>query len=80
MKNSLSDLNNYLFEQLERLLDDEICKDEDSTKREIQKANAVTAVANSITNNAKVQLDAIRFREGMGLKKEEMPDMLLEKK
>ena len=79
MKNSLTDLNNYLFEQLERLLDDEICSDEESTKREIAKARAITDVANSITNNATVQLNAMRFRAKLGLGKEEMPQMLLEK-
>mgnify|MGYP006966746074 CR=1 FL=1 len=80
MKNSLTDLNNYLFEQLERLLDDEICSDEESTKREIAKACAITDVANSITNNATVQLNAMRFRAKLGLGKEEMPQMLLEKR
>ena len=80
MKNSLTDLNNYLFEQLERLLDDEICSDEESTKREIAKACAITDLANSITNNATVQLNAMRFRAKLGLGKEEMPQMLLEKR
>lgn len=79
MKNSLTDLNNYLFEQLERLLYDEICSDEESTKREIAKARAITDVANSITNNATVQLNAMRFRAKLGLGKEEMPQMLMEK-
>lgn len=80
MKNSLSDLNNYLFEQLERLLDDEICHDEESTRQEIAKARAVTEVANSITANASVQLAAMKFREGNGLREDDMPQMLLEKK
>lgn len=80
MKNSLTDLNNYLFEQLERLLDDEICRDEKSTAREIKKAHAVTDVANSITNNASVQLAAMKFKAGNNLTEDDMPQMLLEKK
>lgn len=80
MKNSLTDLNNYLFEQLERLLDDEICHDEESTRREIAKAHAVTDVANSITSNASVQLAAMRFKAGNGLSEDDMPQLLLEKK
>ena len=80
MKNSLTDLNNYLFEQLERLLDDEICHDEESTRREIAKAHAVTDVANSITGNASVQLAAMRFKAGNNLSEDDMPQMLLEKR
>lgn len=80
MKNSLTDLNNYLFEQLERLLDDEVCHDDESTRREIAKAHAVTDVANSITGNASVQLAAMRFKAGNGLSEDDMPQMLLEKR
>lgn len=65
---------------MKRLLDDEICHDEESTRREIAKARAVTEVANSITENASVQLAAMKFREGNGLREDDMPQMLLEKK
>lgn len=56
MKNSLQDLNNYLFEQIERLQDDEL--DEDEVKVEIQRSHAVSNVAQAIIKNADTVLKA----------------------
>ena len=39
MKNTLSDLNNYLFESIERLNDDEL--DEAALEKEIKRSEAV---------------------------------------
>ena len=41
MKNTLSDLNNYLFETLERLLDEDLS--EEQMQREIARSQAVTS-------------------------------------
>lgn len=79
MKNSLTDLNNYLFEQLERLMDDEVCSDDEKTKMELAKTDTICKVANTIINNANTQLSAMKYREEMGMQKTEMPQMLLEK-
>ena len=46
MKNTLSDLNNYLFEQLERLNDDSLSEDE--LEREMKKTDAVVKVSEKI--------------------------------
>ncbi|WP_167596602.1 hypothetical protein [Leeuwenhoekiella sp. ZYFB001] len=56
-KNKLSDLNDHLFAQLERLNDENI-KGEDM-EQEIRKSKAVTAVAAQIVNNARVTLEAV---------------------
>lgn len=50
MKNSLQDLNNYLFESLERINDDDLTDEE--LEKEIKRSEAVTKVANTIINNA----------------------------
>ena len=56
MKNTLSDLNNYLFEQLERLQDDSL--DESGLDKEIQRSEAVQKVAKTIIDNGQLALQA----------------------
>lgn len=59
MKNTLSDLNNHLFEQLERLNNDDL-KGE-SLKDEIHRAKAIAGIATQIVNGAKTKVDAYRL-------------------
>lgn len=61
MKNKMSDLNNILFEQLERLQDDENTKDEESFKKEIERSKAVMGVSSQIIKNTAVMLQAAKF-------------------
>lgn len=56
MKNTLTDLNNYLFEQLERLQDDSL--DETGLEKEIQRSEAVQKVAKTIIDNGQLALQA----------------------
>lgn len=56
MKNKLSDLNNHLFAQIERLSDEELTAEK--LKEEIERGRAITTIANSIIENAKVSLEA----------------------
>ena len=76
MKNNLSELNNYLFEELERLNDDEELSNEENLTKEIKRSKAITDVAQTIINNANTVLDAQKFivTEGRG---NELPKMLL---
>jgi len=64
MKNTLSDLNNYLFEELERLQDDEL--DEEKLNMEINRSKAISHVSAQIINNAKLALDAQKHFDEMG--------------
>lgn len=56
VKNRLVDLNNHLFEQMERLNDDEL-EGEKMTK-EISRAKAMSLIASQIIGNARLALDA----------------------
>lgn len=64
MKNSLQDLNNYLFESLERINDDDLTDEE--LEKEIKRSEAVTKVASTIINNAEVQLKALQYADEYG--------------
>lgn len=54
MKNKLTDLNDHLFAQLERLSDEDLSKEEIET--EVRRGDAIVAVADKIIQNAALQL------------------------
>jgi 50S ribosomal subunit-associated GTPase HflX len=56
MKNKLLDLNNHLFAQLERLNDENF--DKEQLSLEIDRARAITGVANQLINNARLVYEA----------------------
>ena len=56
MKNTLGDLNNHLFAQLERLTDESLSPEELAT--EIQRSKAVTGLASQIIQNGTLALNA----------------------
>lgn len=76
MKNTLTDLNNYLFETLERLTDDSMS--EEDMEREITRSKAVTAVAGTIIKNGELALKAVKHVEeyGEGRNGRPLPPML----
>ena len=55
-KNTLSDLNDHLFAQMERLSDEDLKGDD--LERELKRTSAVTGVAKEIISNAQLALDA----------------------
>ena len=58
MKNSLEDLNNHLFDTLERLLDDDMT--ESDMQKEITRSQAVTKIAETIIHSGELQLRTIQ--------------------
>lgn len=58
MKNTLSDLNNYLFEALERLMDDDLT--DEQMEREIARSKAVTSVAETVIHNGELALKTMQ--------------------
>lgn len=75
MKNNLESLNNYLFEELERLNDDDELDTDEKLEKEIKRSKAITNVARSITDNANTILEARKFAYETG-KEVELPKML----
>ena len=56
MRNHIGDLNDYLFEEIERLLDDDLSNKE--LTAEVKRAEAVTKVAGKIIDGASLVLRA----------------------
>jgi len=74
MKNTLGDLNNHLFEQLERL-NDESLKGE-ALEEEIKRAKAITSIATQIINNGNLVLEAKKWFDDRMDADADMPKML----
>lgn len=64
MKNTLTDLNNYLFESIERLNDDDLSAEE--LDREIKRSEAVQKVATTIIANGELALRAKKHLDEYG--------------
>lgn len=72
MKNTLTDLNNYLFESIERLNDDNLSDEE--LEREIKRSDAVQKVAKTIIDNGSLALQAQKHFDDYGINTQvEMP-------
>lgn len=74
MKNKLSDLNNHLFAQIERLGDEDLSGDQ--LKAEISRSNALTSVSSQIVENARLSLQAKKLMLEHGAGDADLPPML----
>lgn len=64
MKNTLSDLNNYLFESMERLNDDSLSDEE--LDKEIKRSESVTKIAKTIIDNGHLALSVKKHLDEYG--------------
>jgi hypothetical protein len=76
MRNNLAALNDYLFESIERIMDDSVYGE--VLEEEIKKAEMVTDVAKVIVQNAELALKVMKHAEEYGIEKKEIPVMLTE--
>lgn len=73
MKNKMTDLNNALFVELETLQDTDSYYDEDGKFNQqkaefaVKRADAVTNVAGKISDLMRLQLDAVKTANSMGI-------------
>jgi hypothetical protein len=74
MKNKLSDLNNHLFAQLERLSDEGVTGK--ALQEEIERSKAITGVAREIVLNGRLALEAQKCLNGNLISKNTAPEML----
>jgi hypothetical protein len=65
MKNTLTDLNNYLFEALERLQDDDL--DDAGLDKELKRCDATVKVADAIIHNGELALKTMQHMDDYGL-------------
>jgi hypothetical protein len=64
IKNTLLDLNNHLFEQMERLNDDDLT--DEQLEKEIKRADSMCDIAQNIINNANIVLKATELNMEYG--------------
>lgn len=76
MKNTLSDLNNYLFEAMERLTDDSLSSDQ--LDQEIKRAESMSKVANQIIQNGELAYRTMVHMDeyGYNVDRNNVPTML----
>ena len=74
MKNKLTDLNDHLFAQLERLGDEDLTGA--ALDEEISRSKAVSQISKDVVSNATLVLQAEKYRSEYGLANNKMPGML----
>ena len=63
-KNKLLDLNNHLFEALERINDDSL--EGEKLQEEMARAKTITQIGNTIINNASLALEDKKYKDEFG--------------
>lgn len=77
MSKNLTDLNELLFKQMEKLTDDNLTEKE--IKAEIEKSQAITNVAETIIKNGELALKATVLKNKFPSNSPKVPEMLTDK-
>jgi len=74
MKNKLTDLNDHLFAQIERLADESLTPEQ--VDREAKRSKAMVGVADQIVKNASLQVQAAKLLSDKGAIRPLLPSVL----
>ncbi len=77
MKNTLGDLNNHLFAQLERLGEEEL--QGEKLQEEINRSRAITDVAKQIIDNGSLVLSALKIKEQILPVNKTLPEIFIDR-
>lgn len=77
MKNSLADLNNHLFEMIERINDDSLTAEK--LELEQKRTEAVVGISKTILESGRLQLEILKMQGGYEKRvdKKDMPELLM---
>lgn len=74
-RNTLGDLNNHLFAQLEKMDDDELAGEQ--LDNEIRRTEAMAKISEQIIKNGELQFRAMKHMDEYGYERQKaIPDML----
>lgn len=75
-RNNLATLNNYMFEMVERIMDEDQTAEE--RKAQVETANAISNCAKTILENARLELEVMKLTasEKYYVEKKDVPELL----
>ena len=74
--NNFIDVHNLLLQQMKKLSDDKLCKNESTLKIQTDRAKAMCGLASQIVSLANAQVRALEVKGEYGFISEEMPEQL----
>ena len=74
MRNKISDLSDILFEQIERINDDDLKGEK--LAEQLNKARTINSLANTLIQNGNLMLSAMKFKDSIGEVQETTPTFL----
>ena len=76
VRNTLGDLNNHLFEMMERLNDDEL--DDEQLEKELKRADGMAKISQQILQNGELQFKAMKHMDEYGYNEKKVVPAMLE--